>query len=530
MPRPVLASVALLVPLAAGFLPARGELLHAAESRVAELTIMLAEPPRSMDPADQSATATRSVLAPFYETLVRQDETGALHPALATAWTSSADGLRWRFAIRPGLRFHDGTTCDAAAVAASLRRLIDPKAALAGSGIFREIISSAEQEAGDVVVTLRHPYAEILPLLSVTQAAIVSPRAAARGDLGRHADGTGPFVFVAWRQGKDVQAARNPAYWGPPPALDRLRWIWSPEPSVLNMALQTGDADIVDPLAPVFARLYAAGERGATVAGVRRAPGAALFWAALNTKLPPLDDSRVRRALGLAIDRDALVAGLLHGFGRPACHALTPDIAGARSCAPGEARAHLAQARALLAEAGHGSGFTIAVAVQEPEEPIAEALQAMWRGIGVTLEIRRQEAGVWVQSAFAPPEAKRRAGTGMIITSWSAPFIADLQLRPLYASVSAAPAGANLGFFSDDAVDAAINAVAEERDPAIRRQTLDDLQARLDVQAPILPLYNADTVYGVRRGVEGVTALRDGEIIVAGASLTGAALPAGGAP
>ncbi|WP_342628991.1 ABC transporter substrate-binding protein [Nguyenibacter vanlangensis] len=481
------------------------------------LTVMLAEPPRSMDPADQNATATRSILAPFYESLVRQDADGSIRPWLATAWSVSPDGMAWIFALRPGIVFHDGTPCDADAVVASLRRLLDPGAALAGAGAFRATIASVRRQGASVVITLIHPYADLLSLLSITQAAIVSPLAAARGTLGRHADGTGPFMFVDWQDGAHVGARANPRYWGAPPALTRIEWVWSSEPSVTNMALQTGDADAVMPLAPVFAGLYASGQPAAARAVIHGGRGAAQFWAALNTTLPPLDDARVRRALGLAIDRQALVAGLLHGYGRPACHALTPDIAGSEPCAPGQDRADPAAARALLQQAGLARGFSVTVVVQEPEEPIAEALQAMWRRIGVTLRIRRQEAGVWVQSAFAGPADKARQDIGMVLTSWSAPFIADLQLRPLYASASAAPAGANLGFYRNREIDAAIDRAARTGDPAARARDYAAIQDRLARDAPILPLYVQDNLYGVRQGLDGVQSLPDGEIAVTSA-------------
>ncbi|WP_048848563.1 ABC transporter substrate-binding protein [Tanticharoenia sakaeratensis] len=485
----------------------------AAAACAAGLTVMLAEPPRSMDPADQNATATHSILAPFYESLVQQDETGSIRPGLATRWSGSVDGRVWRFTLRPHVLFHDGAPCDPEAVAASLKRLIDPKAGLAGAGVFRGLIMDVAEDGQDVVITLARPYADILHLLAMTQAAVVSPIAARGGTLGRHADGTGPFRFGDWQDGDHVRALRFDRYWGAAPSLDWINWTWSPEPSVVNMALQTGDANVVMPISPVFADLYTPGRPASAEAVVYRAPGSALFWAALNTRLPPLNDPRVRRALSLSIDRRALVAGLLHGNGQPACFAITPETPGARGCGAA-AGADIDQARTLLEQAGWHKGFSITAVVQEPEEPIAEALQAMWRSIGVRLVIRRQEAGVWVQSAFAPPDEKKRSETGVIISSWSAPFVADLQIRPLYAAASAAPAGANLGFYDNPIVDAEIEAAAGTLDPIGRAALYGTIQTRLADDAPMLPLYVQDDLFGVRRDIEGVTSLPDGEIVV----------------
>ena len=103
------------------------------------LTIMQTEGPRSMDPANHTATLTGAILGPMYEGLVRQDGAGAPTPLLATSWTSSADGLTWTFRLRDGVRFHDGAPLDAAAAAASFQRLIDPRAAFASaaSGVLK---------------------------------------------------------------------------------------------------------------------------------------------------------------------------------------------------------------------------------------------------------------------------------------------------------------------------------------------------------------------------------------------------------
>lgn len=472
---------------------------------------MLTEAPRSMDPADQNATATRSVLSSFYETLVQFDAEGHIAPLIATDWTSSADGLEWRFRIRHGVLFHNGMPCDASAVVASFNRLLDPDIALAGAGVSRAVIRSVRHEGDEVVFTLISPYADFLALMTMTQTAIVALAGVEQGTLGRHAVGTGPYVFEAWHSGDDVLAKRNAAYWGTKSFFEWLDWRWSPEPSVLNMALQTGDADVVGPLSPVFAPLYQAKNLGASVYSVT---GSTLFWAALNTRIKPLDDTRVRRALSLAIDRNGLVSGLLHGYGRPACSALTPDIDGALSCGPSEAGPDIEAARRLLVSAGVGDGFRLVVIVQEAEEPIAEALQAMWREIGVRLEIRRQEAGVWVQAAFAPPSVKAREETGVILTSWSAPFLADMQLRPIYMSTSAAPKSVNLGFFKNLVVDGLIEQAGRMTDAVERRALLKQIQIILQQQAPVLPLYVANTVYGVRTGLAGVTAGADGEILV----------------
>ena len=466
-----------------------------------------------MDPANHTATLTGTVLAPMYEGLVRAGEGGA-EPLLATRWQTSADGSSWTFTLRPGVRFHDGTIMDAEAVAASFRRLIDPRSALAAAGKFTPVIASVEAvDPRTVRFHLRKPYADFLTLLGSNQASIVSARGAKAGDLARVADGTGPFRFVSWRPGVAVTERRNPLYWGVRPRLEILRWLSSSEPSVLYMALRSGDADVAAPLSPVFAARTARNP----VLHLFHQPGRAFFWIALNTRLAPFDDPRVRQALNYATDRRALVTALLGGFGQGAIApvaATTPYVA----ADPQRLGYDLARARRLLTEAGHARGLRIAVATQDDDEAMVEALQAMWAKAGVTLEIRRLEGGVYAYEAFATPEAKARDGLGGVLSSWSSGVVPELQLRPLFARASRAPVGANLGFFDDADVDRLLDQAEATSVPAERTQLYGAVQRLIIDKAPAVLLYTRDDLVGLRKGVSGVTVAADGVINVAGAA------------
>jgi glutathione transport system substrate-binding protein len=475
---------------------------------------MQTEGPRSLDPANHTATLTAAILDPVYEGLVRLTADGAAAPALATAWEADADRRAWTFTLRHGVRFHDGEALDAAAVAASFRRLIEPGSALAAAGKFTPVIGTADA-VGDHAVRLRlkGPYADLLVLLASNQASIVSPRAARSGALARSAVGTGPFAFVDWRPEDSVTLRRNDAYWGAPARFETLRWSWSSEPSVLYMALRSGEADVVAPLSPIFAR-RAAADRSLRL--IHR-HGTAFFWVALNMGLAPIDDWRVRQALNEAVDRQALVDGLLGGFGQAATAPLADATPFVRPD-PARLRFDPASARRRLAAAGHARGLRIAVAAQEEDELLAQALQAMWREVGVGLEIRRLEGGVYAQAAFASPRIKRREGLGGVLASWSSGVAPDLQLRPLFASASAAPAGANLGFFQDPGLDRLLDAAEAADDVGDRRALYAAAQSRIDAAAPEVPLYTRDDLVGVHAGVFGIDIRPGGELVVTGAA------------
>ena len=478
------------------------------------LVVMQSEAPRSMDPGDHTASFTTGVLEPMYEGLVLRGADLTLAPSLATSWRVEAGGTRWVFALREGVTFHDGTAFDADSVVVSMMRFLDPKRGLAAAGRVRVILESARAlDARTVEFMLRQPYAGFLALLATGPCCIVSPKAEQAGTIGRAAVGTGPFRMVEWRSGEFVQQTRYDGYWGAAPALDSLRWTWSSEASVLSMALQTGEADVVSPLPPVFAA-SAGRDPGLKLL---RGDGAAVFWVALNTTLKPLDDVRVRQALNFGTDRAALVKALLLGNGKAANSPLAP-VAPGYDVALDPYPYDVAKAKGLLEAAGAG-GFTINVAVQEQEANIAEALQGMWAKIGVTLNAQRMEAGVWTKAAFAPPEQKQAAMTGGVIASWSAgAFNPDLQLRPLYASASASPAGANLGFFSDPALDRLLDQASATLDDRQRAGLYGQAQQIVDAQAPDVLLYYKTDLAATKADIAGVWVLPGGVVEVKSAS------------
>lgn len=476
------------------------------------LTVMQSEAPRSMDPGDQTATYTASVLDPMYDGLLKQTESNPVAPALATEWSGDDTGLVWTFKLREGVKFHDGTPFNADAVVKNYARHLDTKRGLAASGRLRLVIEKVEAVDDKTVrFTLKKRYPAFLALLTTPSNWIVSPTADDTGTLGAKAVGTGPYKFKEYKSGEYVLEEKNPDYWGGvPKGADEIKWTWTSEPSVMNMAIQTGDADVVSPLPPAFAAQLSASDDVKVISS----DGAAVFWVALNTKLKPLDDMRVRQALNYATDRDGLVRAIMQGYAIPANSPLPPVMSGYdKSLQP--YTLDLDKAKALLAEAGHPDGFSMSVAVQEPEARIAELLQAMWAKVGVKLDVRRMESGVWTKAAFADLAGKEADGTGSVIASWSTSVNgADLQLRPLYHSASSAPVGANLGFFNDPKLDKLLDDASNIQDEGERNKLYVEAQKEINEQAPHVLLYTTKDVYAVRNNVEGVGMIPGGQVVV----------------
>lgn len=477
-----------------------------------ELTVMQSEAPRSMDPGDQSATFTNALLAPVYEGLVLRGPDLSLEPGLATEWEPNEDGTEWAFILREGVVFHDGTPFDADAVVYNFERHLDTDRGLAASGRLRTFLEGVEKiDDYTVKFTLQGPYPAFLNILTTNAGQIVSPAADAEGNLGAASVGTGPFQMTEYRSGEFVLQEKFADYWGDnSQSVESIRWTWSSEPSVLSMALQTGDADVINPVPPAFAQAIDANPE----LELNISDGSAVFWVALNTESEALSDVRVRQALNFATDRDGIVNAIMSGYATPANSPLAtvsegynPDL--------DPYPLDLDRARELLEEAGYGDGFSMSVVVQEHESRIGEVLQAMWAEIGVDLDVRRMESGVWSAAAFGDIEQKAEEGVDSVIASWSSGVNGpDLQFRPLYHSESFSPGSANLGFYHSEEFDSLLDEAAATVDVDARNAIYGQLQEIVNEDAPHVLLYVSQDLYATREGVENVWMIPGGLVRV----------------
>lgn len=460
-----------------------------------------------MDPADHTETYTSAVLDPMYEGLTRFDNRLQVVPCLATSWESSPDGVIWTFQLRSNVRFHDGTRFEASSVVASIERLLDVRRGLSGASNVRRVVKSVKATSPlTVVFTLKAPFAAFPSLLAATP--IVSPKADHDGYLGRHAVGTGPYRFAEWKTGEYVREVRNDEYWGPSLKPAELRWMWTTEPALMNMALLAGEVDLVNPLPPIFADAMQHNSRVRLIEG----KSSGVFWVALNTHYKPLSDVRVRRALNYATDRVNLVRSQLRGYGQPATSPLPPAVSNYDPDIKGYPY-DVQKAQSLMNSAGYSNGFPLTIAVQENQVNFAEALQGMWQQIHVALTIQRLESGVFSQTIFGDPAQKAATNTDSVFASWSSQTLdAERQLGPLYRTRNWSPAGANLGFYSNPKLDNLLDEAASSLDPATQRALYKQAQQIISDDAPHVLLYYAVDLAAERRNISDLWLFPGGQV------------------
>ncbi|WP_264065585.1 ABC transporter substrate-binding protein [Mycolicibacterium komossense] len=213
--------------------------------------------PTCLDPHNNGDMPQTYVARQFLDSLVSEQPDGTVVPWLADSWTTSPDGLIYTFKIKQGVKFHDGTPLDAAAVKANFDQMLDPATqSLTDTGYLRPYYASSRAvDPSTFELTLKSPYSALLPVLSQAFFGIESPKAMARGlDANCQSPvGTGPFIVKGWVHGQSVEFDRNPDYNSAPanakhqgPAyLDHVSWKFLEDGSVRFGAVQGDGADLI---------------------------------------------------------------------------------------------------------------------------------------------------------------------------------------------------------------------------------------------------------------------------------------------
>jgi peptide/nickel transport system substrate-binding protein len=393
----------------------------AAQKTTATIGMQL-EPP-TLDPTAGAAAAIDEVVyANVFEGLTRFGPDGAILPALAKSWDVGEDGLTWTFALREGVRFHDGTAFDAADVVFSLDRARAPDSVNAQKQLFAAIAAVEAVDPATVRITLSQPTGALPFNLAWGDAVMVAPETAAKN--ATNPVGTGPFRFERWAKGDRVEIVRNPDYWGPPAALGGATFRFIADPTAAFAAVMAEDIDAFPGFpTPELLDALRADPRFAVVVGSTE--GETIL--ATNNGRKPFDDLRVRQAIAHAIDRRQLIDGAMFGYGDPIGTHFAPhhpaylDLTAQSAHDP-------AKAKALLAEAGFPDGFDATLKLPPPSYARrgGEIVAAQLREIGVRLSIVNVEWAQWLEEVF------KNRDYDLTIVAHTEPLDIGIYARPDY--------------------------------------------------------------------------------------------------
>ncbi|GAB4464668.1 MAG: ABC transporter substrate-binding protein [Burkholderiaceae bacterium] len=491
-------------------------LLAAGTAGAQELVVGLSTPVTALDPHFHNLTPNNNVADHVFDKLVHKDAKEQLKPGLAESW-KALDDTTWEFKLRKGVKWHDGAEFTAEDVVATIKRIPNVPNSPASFATYTRPIG--EVSAPDAL-TLRFKTVRPHPLLPNDLVAIrIVPKRIAETaktedfNSGRAMVGTGPYKFKEYVAGDRVVLERNDAYWGPRPHWKTVRLRMIANAPARVAALLAGDVQMIEavPTADV-ARL--AKDARVTLASAVSNRLIYLHMDSDRDRSPyvfdksgkpleknPLKDVRVRKAISMAIDRDAIVSRIMEGQAQPAGQ-LLPDFFPGTSRKLVAPKVDPAAAKKLLADAGYPNGF--AITLHSPnnryinDEKVAQAIAQFLTRAGIDTRLEAMPSNVFFSRAGKLEFSFYLAGWGAETGETSSP------LRALIGTFSkeTGMGQANRGRFSDDGVDALILTAMTNIDDTKRNLMLAAASDKAigELQA-IVPVHYEVSSWALRKGL-----------------------------
>ena len=472
--------------------------------------------PQTLDPAHAATASETAILQDLYEGLTVYDAAGEVVPGVAESWTVSDDRLVYTFHLREAAKWSNGDPVTAEDFVFALRRIADPKTAARYADLLYPIRNAvainALGEPADTLgvrainartleITLERPTARF-PALLAHPAALPMHRAtvaAAGADFGKAGTATvsnGAFMLSGEAADDRLTLVRNPAYWDTGNVrLDAVEYYPTDDEIAAIRRFAAGELDLNYGFPPDQAA--ALSERFGRDA-VRMTPTLSVEYYAFDTRRPPFDDARVRRALSLAIDRDAL-ARMSSAPMLPLASLIPPDIPGYTAADSDTAAGHGEAARQLLSEAGYGEGgrqLKVEIRYNDSGDHgrIAAGVASMWTALGA--EVKLTAAATEAHYAAlqkGDPFSVARVG-------WTAACPDPESLLSLAASTTTLP---NYSHYADAEFDERLAKAAGETDAAANAEDLREAEAILLRDQPMAPLLVAAAPWLVSAKVKG---------------------------
>ena len=477
--------------------------------------------PQSLDPHGVNLQVASRLTQQVYDTLVFRDREWRPIPWLATAWSQPSPNT-WRFRLRPGVRFHDGTPFTADDVVFSVQR------ALAPTSQMRTAVQGVEraQKVDDLTVDLILNEPNPALLQHLTQFRIMSRAWAAKHNVEkpqdykskqethavRNANGTGPFIVREFTPDVRVRLEQNKEWWGHKEGLfegNVTDVVMLPISSAATRlaALLSGEVDlVVDPPTQDVARLRTHPQLRVVEGAEMRVQYLAfdlhrdeLLYGSEKAK-NPFKDLRVRQAVAHAVDVDAIRQKVMRGLAKPIGSVITPEVAGYHPDADKRLPFDRERAKRLLAEAGYPNGFevTLDCGNNQPAMDICQAVAAMLSQVGI-----RVRPNIVVQTSFFPKIEKY--DTSFYLLSWGGGVTSDAlyTINALLHTVGPKGEGDfNMGRWSNPEVDRAIAQVKVEMDPAKRNDAIRRALVAANRELPVVTLHQQLIPWAMRRNVE----------------------------
>jgi peptide/nickel transport system substrate-binding protein len=471
---------------------------------------------RAMDPYTFNETVQNSFLANIYEPLIQHDKHLGLEPALAVKWESTGPDT-WRFHLRPGVKWQDGTPFTADDVIFSFNRIRGKNSAMRSQVGTIKAATKIDDMTVDFVTNGSDPIlpSEITGMPIMSKAWCEQHNAVENVVFGKgenyaltHAMGTGPYQLVLREPDRRTVLERNPLWWGKLEGnVDHAEFDVIANASTRVAALLSGDVDMIYSVPPQDA------DRLGTTPGIKLIQGPELrtIYLSMDQMRPellfssvkgknPLKDVRVRRAFAMAIDEDAIVKRVLRGQGHATWLMYGPGVNGYDAALDHRPPVDLAQAKALLAAAGYPDGFQIQMECPNDryvmDEQICTAIASMLARIGVKVDVYARTKVKFFADVNYP-----NYKLSLSFQGWTpATYDAHNVFYTLLASRDPKTGRGqnNNGGYSNPEIDKLTDEMAHELDPEKRQEIIDKAARIVQDDVATIPLHQQVIVWAVR--------------------------------
>ncbi len=471
----------------------------------------------TLDPHSQNHATTNAMMGHTYEGLTRYSAKYEVEPALATKWTYISP-TQVRFDLRKGVKFQDGTPFTADDVIFSYGRIKQPQGTMQIYVTGITDIKKIDDHTIDLMLSAPQP----ILLRNIIDFRIMSKvwaeknksanvqdyKAKEENFASRNAMGTGPYRILSWQPEQRIMMARNDAWWDKNTG-NVAQVVYTPikSESTRVAALLSGDVDMLTDVPTQDVDRLRADKKlkvvdGPEVRTIFLAPdmgSAELKYSSVKGK-NPFKDKKVREALSLAIDREAIKLNIMRGLSVPAAILVAPGVNGWDKTLDVPAKADAERAKKLLAEAGYPNGFEFALNCPNNryvnDEKICQAVIAMWARIGVKVNLVAENMATFIQKV-------QNFDSSMYLLGWGvATYDAQYALQSIVRTrTTGADGNFNFSRTGDATVDKLTDAMKTETDLAKRNGMIRDALVRTRDELLVIPLHHQIRPWAMTAGV-----------------------------
>ena len=471
----------------------------------------------TLDPHSQNHATTNAILMHAYEGLTRYSDKYQVEPALATKWTYISP-TQVRFELRKGVKFHDGSAFTADDVLFSFDRIRQPQGTMQIYVTGIKEIKKVDSHTVDFILSAPNPILlrNIIDFRMMSKtwadknnsAKVQDYKANEENFASRNVNGTGPYRILNWTPEQRVMMARHEGWWDKVKGnVDQVVYTPIKSDATRVAALLSGDVDMLTDLPTQdVARLRADKKLkvvdGPEVRTIYLAPdmgSAELKYSNVKGK-NPFADKRVRQALSMAIDREAIKRTIMRGLSIPAGVMVAPGVNGNSKDIDAPMKADAAAARKLLADAGYANGFEVRLNCPNNryvnDEKICQAIAAMWAKIGVKVNLNAESMATFIQKV-------QKFDSSIYLLGWGvATYDAQYTLQSLIRTRTSGPDGNfNFSKISDAKVDQLVDAMKTETDEKKRNAMIREALVRTRDEVLTIPLHHQMRPWAMKQGV-----------------------------